>query len=184
MTAVVAEYKLGSGEIVRDRPNSHLHESVKPFLVETFARLSSGGRSFIREEVPFASDIGVCNCVKTSRGDEGNIVYAVRPGRGGYTRFVKERPADPCDSVVVMLKRTDGDSYVIVTAFIGWLSRTVHEPWDRDADLDRSLNFWLGHDDDAPGVGHALVWGSEPVIPGTETTTCHWDKVVKDVKGS
>ena len=65
--------------------------------------------------------------------------------------------------VTCVLKAGDvGDEYVLITAFIG--APAVPEPWDRNATA-KSREFW---------DSHALVWGSEPTIPGTETSVCPW----------
>jgi hypothetical protein len=88
-------------------------------------------------------------------GDE--IVFAKRPGRFGLTRFVKNRKPEPCSKVVVILKKGNYDEVVLVTAFVG--HRPEPEPWDRNATA-KSQAFWSTR---------ALVWGSEPIVPGTET---------------
>lgn len=171
--------RLGSGELVRDRFNSHLHDGVVPFLSEAFSRIESEGRGHIDAQVDFGRIIGVSTCVATVPGDE--IVYAQRANRRGLTRFVKKRQPEPCSSVVVILVREDGrrffqricrkitrlvfgrlTAYVLITAFMGEL--TGPEPWDPRATV-RSRKFWNEN---------ALVWGSEVVVPGTDTTVCPW----------
>ena len=87
---------------------------------------------------------------------------------------MKNRKPEPCTSVVVIVKTADGEpgAYVLVTAFVG--GKPEPEPWDGRAiaaagllgpGMRRALDFW---------GSHALVWGSEPVIPGTETEDCPW----------
>jgi len=164
---------LRSGEAVVDRFRSHAatHE-LNGLLTDALARVSSGGRRFLVEVVDFGRPIGESICVATGPGDE--IVFAARPGRRGLTRFVKNRKPAPCSSVVVILKRDDADPrlFVLVTAFIG--GQPQPEPWDRNA-FARAENpreaevaarsYWSSH---------ALVWGCEETIPGTETTRCPW----------
>lgn len=154
--------RLASGEVVVDRHRSHLHQSVLALLPEALSRVESERRGFILAEVCFGRVIGVTTCVATRAGDE--VVYAKRPKRLGFTRFVKNREAEPCSSVVVILKAADEfpAAYVLVTAFIG--QKPEPEPWDRNASAN-SRAFW---------ETHALVWGSEPVIDGTETPHCPW----------
>lgn len=154
--------RLGSGEPVVDRYNSHLHQSVAAILPAALAQISSNGRAFLIEEVDFGRPIGETICVPTGPGDE--IVYAGRPKRFGHSRFVKGRTPESCSSVVVILKTADDEpgAYVLVTAFIG--HKPEPEPWDRNATAN-SRAFW---------ATHALIWGSEPVIPGTETPECSW----------
>jgi hypothetical protein len=164
--------KFKSGETVVDRHRSHLHESVLPHLPAALAQIESAGRNFLVEEVDFGRPIGETICVPTGPSD--TIVFAQRPKRFSLTRFVKNRTAEPCSSVVVILKTADGQpgSYVLVTAFVG--RKPEPEPWDRrnfsqqsnpqEAER-RAREFWSSH---------ALVWGCEEIIRGTETTHCPW----------
>lgn len=152
--------RLKSGEVVVDRFNSHLHAGVAALLPAALDLIDSAGREFLVEEVDFGRPIGETTCVATAAGDQ--IVYAKRPRRFGLTRFVKNRRPESCDSIVVILKAGDGGEYVLITAFVG--HRPEPEPWDRNATTN-SRAFW---------TSHALVWGSEPVVPGTETTRCPW----------
>jgi len=152
---------LGSGQIVVDRFNSHLHESVTVVLSEALSKVYLSDVQFAVEQVDFSSFVGVTTCVETRESDE--IVYAQRPKRFGLSRFVKNRQPEPCKSIVVILKKAeDGDYYVLITAFIG--VRPEPEPWDRNA-TPKSKDFW---------ANHALVWGTEPVVPGTETNRKPW----------
>lgn len=164
--------KLKSGEVVVDRYQSHLHESVLPHLPAALARIETKGRGFLVEEVVFNHPIGETICVPTGPSD--TIVFAQRPKRQGLTRFVKNRQAEPCSSVVVILKTADGQpgAYVLVTAFVG--QKPEPEPWDRrnfsqQADPRKaeqmSREFWNSH---------ALIWGSEEMVLGTETERCPW----------
>lgn len=154
--------KLASGEPVVDRYRSHLHDSVSAILLEALSRVESLNRSFIVAQVDFDRVVGETICVNTRKGDE--IVFAKRPKRFGLTRFVKNRKPEPCQSAVVILKAADdlSGAYVLVTAFIGL--KPEPEPWDRNATAN-SRKFW---------ETHALLWGSEPVIPGSETQVCPW----------
>ena len=154
--------KLKSGEVVVDRHDSHLHESVVPYLPVALAGIESNGREFFIEEVDFGRQIGETICVATGPGDE--IVYAQRPKRFGLTRFVKNRKPEPCSSVVVILKamgRQTG-THVLITAYIG--RKAEPEPWDRNATAS-AYEFWNSH---------ALVWDCEEILPGTETDICPW----------
>lgn len=159
---------LGSGEPVVNRYRSHIHGEIMHFVVATLIEIKSQGRDFLIEEVDFGSPIGETICVPTGPGDE--IVYAQRPGRRGLTRFVKNRKPDPCSSVIIILKTADGEpgTYVLVAAFIG--RKPEPEPWDWNAirtpeQSERAVVFWSSH---------ALIWGSEQVLPGTETNRCPW----------
>jgi len=152
---------LASGELVYDRYNSHLHENVKAILAEAFSKIDSRSECFTIREIDFGRIIGESSCVSTSGRDA--IVYAFRPKRNGATRFVKNRKPEPSSNAVVILKRDDYKPYyILITAFVG--SIAAKEPWDPRA-TDEDREFW---------ETHALVWGSEEVVPGTETATCPW----------
>ena len=145
---------------VFDRYNSHLH-GVQSILPAALGKVKTKGRQFLVEEVVFDHVIGETVCVPTGSGDQ--IVYAKRPKRYGLTRFVVGKKPIPCQTAVVILKRREeNDGYVLITAFIG--SKPEPEPWDRNA-TEKSVKFWNSH---------ALVWGSEPIIPGTKTEVCPW----------
>ena len=65
---------LASGEMVYDRPNSHLHAEVSGLLPEIFANLSSGEERFITYEHDFGRIVGNNYCVATNSGD--TIIWA------------------------------------------------------------------------------------------------------------
>ncbi|OGG58799.1 hypothetical protein A2765_05265 [Candidatus Kaiserbacteria bacterium RIFCSPHIGHO2_01_FULL_56_24] len=155
-------WTLKSGERVVDRHNSHLHGDVAALLPAALAEIESGGKQFLVASHDFGRVIGETICVATAAGDE--IVYAQRPRRAGLTRFVKNRAPEPCSALVAILMkaRDEADTYVLVSAFVG--HRPEPEPWDKNATAN-SRAFW---------DSHALVWGSEPVVPGTETSVCPW----------
>ena len=152
------DLKLKSGEAVSDRKTSHLKQGVAALLPEALSQIESRGRQFFREEINFGRIIGETTRVATGGDDE--IVYAMRPNRFGPSRFVKNRRPEPCSTMVVILKKAEetDDLYILITAFIGTFPEP--EPWDRHA-TPASKVFWSRN---------ALVWGTEEVIPGTETT--------------
>jgi len=152
---------LGSGEEVVDRYRPHLHQDAMSILPEALQKISAKGRNFIIEEVKFDRIVGESICVATRPGDQ--IVYARRPKRWGLTRFVRNRKPEQSSSVVVIIKKAEeGNFYILITAFVGSIAEP--EPWDRNA-TPTSRDFWNTH---------ALVWGYEEVISGTETTLCPW----------
>jgi hypothetical protein len=153
-------WKLKSGESVVDRQRSHAHDGVQPLLSEVFEKINSEGRGFIVATVDLGRIVGNQTRVETRDGDE--IVFAQRVGRFGLTRFVKNRRAEPCSSVTVILKKGDRGEYILITAWVG--TQSEPEPWDRNATA-RSVPFWNAS---------ALIWGSEAIIAGTETTQCPW----------
>jgi len=153
---------LASDQKVVDRFNSHIHPDVLSMLPEVLARISLSGEQFKVVQVDFDHVVGNTTCVVTNTGDL--IVYGQRPKRFGLTRFVKNRQPESCKSVVVILMKAqdEANTYVLITAFIG--TKPEPEPWDRNTTAE-SIPFWNIH---------AMVWGSEPIIPGTETEVCPW----------
>ncbi len=154
---------LASGELVVDQNVSHVasHTNVLPLLEEVLSQISSDGRESFCKEVELGRVVGETICVATDRSDE--IIYAQRPRRLGLTRFVKDRNPVPTSKVTACLKRASGGAYILMTAFVG--GRAPAEPWDSMWATPESLPFWNSH---------ALVWGCEETIPGTETTECPW----------
>ncbi len=166
-------WRLKSGEVVVDRFHSHLEPQAALLLVEALSRIESSRRQFLTEVVDFDRVIGETICVATGSGDE--IIYAQRPKRFGLTRFVKNRIPEPCNTLVIVLKAGSNGEYVLITAFVG--RRAKPEPWDEkffgqqadpSAAREASRQFWSSH---------ALVWGSEEMIPGTETSRCPWSSL-------
>lgn len=158
--------RLASGEPVIDRADSHAagHQGVDKVLAEVVSRISSEDRKSFCEQIDFDREIGVSICVATtSDGGGDDIVYAQRPNRRGLTRFVKNREPAPSRSAVACLKHTTGGAFLLMTAFVG--GRAPAEPWDKQWATPESHTFWSSH---------ALVWGVEETIPGTETTICPW----------
>ena len=153
--------RLASGEEVLDRHGSHLHGGVKALLSTAFNKIESGGKAFLVEEVDFGQPIGETICIATEPGDQ--IIYAKRPRRFGHSRFVLNRTAEQCSSLVIILKKAeDDDFYICITAFVG--HKAEPEPWDRNA-TEQSETFWSTH---------ALIWGSEETIPRTQKAECPW----------
>lgn len=152
--------RLKGGEEVVDRSRSHLHANVASLLEEALQKVEARGRGFFVETIDFGRVVGNATRVETHEGDE--IIFAQRRGRPGLTRFVKNRKSELSSSVTVILKRGDRGDYVLITAWIG--TQAEPEPWDRNT-TERSVVFWNTH---------ALLWGSEEIIAGTETKKCPW----------
>lgn len=167
--------KLRSGEEVVDRKDSHLlscHSEASAFLPEALAQINSMGKNFLAEEVDFGRPIGESHCILT--GPEDEVIYAQRPKRWGLTRFVLNGTPSPCQHLVVVLKKAEdcNNTFILITAFIG--RQAPAEPWDKrnfsfQADPTEaekiSREFW---------GSHALIWGTQDFIPGTETLDCPW----------
>lgn len=158
---------LKSGEVVVNRHNDHVHstDQMAELLPKALSKIDAKGRNFLVEEVDFGRVIGETICIATGLSDQ--ILFAQRPKRAGLTRFVMNRVPESCSSLVVILKKAEGDNlYILITAFIG--KSPQPEPWDKNLTneaREKSLEFW---------ATHALIWGEEVVIPGTEITLCPW----------
>lgn len=157
-------WTLASGEVVTDRYPSHLHEGVLERLAHVLGTIESRGRTVIEHCHDVGQPIGTTICVATRPGDE--IIFAQRVNRNGLTRFVKNHQPEPCASLVVILRLLPSGVYEVRTSYIG--QPATPEPWDTVPAAGREaecLQFWNTH---------ALIWGLEPIIPGTETTECPW----------
>lgn len=160
-------WKLADGTAVVDRQDSHLASHLKTYpvlgrmLPEALRQVIPTGQQFQLAEVQMGVMVGKSICVATSTGDE--IIFAQRPNRQGLTRFVKNRESEDSSKISVVLKKAEeGNFYILLSAFIGGL--TPPEPWDKFANSE-SLPFWNSH---------ALIWGQEEIVAGTEINNCPW----------
>jgi hypothetical protein len=116
--------------------------------------------SYRRIEIDLGREVGYSDLVETEDGDE--IVYAKRPHRDAYTRFVKNKGPVPSSWITLELQRKDEQHYELFTAYIG---RIVPSFPGTSFETFKSKPFWSRH---------ALVWGRQEVVLGTETTECPW----------
>jgi hypothetical protein len=148
---------LASGQQVFDRYTSHLHgdAAMEKLLQDSFANINLTDEEFVRAIIDFGAPIGETVCVTTR--DTDKILYAQREKRLGLTRFVQERTPEPTSTLCVLLKKVPA-GYIVITAFKGAPSEL--EPWDPNAG-EPAKEFWSGH---------ALLWGREKTVAGTETS--------------
>lgn len=154
-----------NGAPVYDRPKSHIHTEYSDVFsyLRAVLPLTEPNDRYYEYTHTFDEVIGESICVPTDESDE--IIYAQRVGRDGYTRFVKNREPLPATSFTVVLKldqRSVQEQYILMTAYVG--DQAPAEPWAKTVPAN-SLEFWSSH---------ALIWGSMPVIEGTETNECPW----------
>ncbi len=113
----------------------------------------------IRVDHDTGEEVGRSDLVETSDDDE--VVYALRKNRSLYSRFVKNKEAAKTSWITVDIKKGD-DAYYLYTAFVGRLTPSFpggsYLP-------EQSKEFWSKH---------ALVWGNQDIVPGTETKDCPW----------
>lgn len=135
------------------------HPHLIDFVKKVIPTVEVSG-DHLRVDVDMGEEVGLSDLVETTDGDE--IVYAKRPFRNQYSRFVKQRAPVATSWVTIDIRKDDGGGYYLYTAFIGKLSPSfpggTYLP-------DQSKEFWSRH---------ALVWGPQEVVPGTETTKCPW----------
>lgn len=149
------------GERVIDRERSHIHRDVKRYLKDALGKVDAKGREYIEETVNFENVSGEAYCVETDGNDE--IVYAKRPNRDGYSRFVLNKNGQITNRLTIVLKKAvEKNSYVLITAYWGEVAEP--EPWDKRA-TPKSRKFW---------EKHALVWGSVEAIKKTRRKSCPW----------
>ncbi len=113
-----------------------------------------------REQFDTGEMIGTTDLVETTDRDE--IVYAMRPLRQVYSRFVKNKKSVPTSWITIDLRKANETEYYLYTAFVGKLTPSF--PGGNYLP-EQSNEFWSKH---------ALVWESQDVVPGTETTECPW----------
>lgn len=147
--------------LILDRRDSHLHQGVAPYLKKACAQIICEKRKLIKTQVNFNQVIGETICVPTHKDDE--IVYIVRQGRYGYSRFALNREPLPTKSLTIVLKKTR-NYYKILTSYLG--TKSEAEPWESRANA-KSISFWKKH---------AFVYGVEPVKEETMISTCPWKK--------
>lgn len=139
------------GVAVYDRIDSHLHSEggMSPELVAAaLEKVEIGERSFLTEQVEFDHMVGTQTCVEVGPDDDVTMVY--RKGRSGQTPMVKNREAQPCSSVVLILGKDydyDDGRYKLITGFTGILA--TREPWDpgieSEEERKRCEDFWSSH---------------------------------------
>lgn len=153
--------QLASGQPVFDRTRSHMHDGIEKSLQDAFDRISlDDSVQFTVIQIDFDQEIGFCNVVSTTEQD--TIFYIKRLGRKGLSRFVLGRESEPCQSIVLVLKKAEeGNFFLLITAYIGRISQP--EPWDKDSQISRE--YWNSH---------AFVMDTEPVDWGTATQQCPW----------
>lgn len=154
-----------SGRKVYFDPNGRAatHLADTPRLYTLVADLLS--RQDFQDPVVFIDhdagvNIGTTDLVDTTETDE--IVYAKRLNRTNYTRFAKHRSPIPTTYFTIALKQDERGDYELASA---WIGRTCPNFPDEPNATQDSKPFWSNH---------ALVWGTQSIQPGTETTICPW----------
>ncbi len=177
------------GKAVTNRPSSHVAEHAWRWVPDAVAAIDTKGRDYFVEDVEFPHPTGKSNVIETSEDDD--IVFARRPRRPGYSRFVRGRGKHrvPTNKLTVILKRKEGrgedpNEYLLVTAWIGGISEPEGEAInklgfrtnDREQVLEarrKARSFWRNH---AFVLEHTLHWAhtiTAEVPPG-------WRAILED----
>lgn len=137
--------------------NTHTHINLDAFLPHIIANIKDTSKCFAEIQHDFGYCVGEAECVMTEEGDD--IIYAIRKGRKGYSRLVKNKHPEKTSYVTLVIKKSDEKTYVIITAFYG--KKTALELFDtRASDYDK--RYWQTH---------ALIYKEEDVKLKTITTT-------------
>jgi hypothetical protein len=127
---------------------------------EVVASLEVGERDSLYLEQDMGRIVGVSDLVATNPSD--SIIYAKRPNRDNYTRFVQERQPQATSYVTIILRQLTDTEYELWSA---WIGRVVPGfPGDEHETPD-SRPSWQQH---------ALVWGNQAIQPGTERSDWPW----------
>lgn len=136
-----------NGAKVFDRNDGHnaIHLVDTSLLQEALSNLSPY-KDFEVFCFDFGRIIGKTNCVSVDETD--TIVMAYRKGRKGPTPLVLNRVSQDCSSLVVILKKTSDNTYVLITYYIDKLAEK--EPWDSSLipgseEHKRAVAFWSTH---------------------------------------
>jgi hypothetical protein len=134
--------------------NPELEQLAKEVVCQIDAK-----RSNIQADYDFNRTVGFSDLVETGSNDE--IIYAKRANRKIYSRFVKNREAEPTSFVAIVMERVQ-NGYLLLSA---WLGPSVPPfPGDRK-EWSESRSFW---------ESHALVLGPQAIDETTVTADCPW----------
>lgn len=148
-----------------DHSHTATHFKDKPDLVglskEAIQKLELED-DWISIDLDMGRTIGVSDLVETDDTDE--LVYAERAHRHeqGPALFTKSRQSQPCNMISVHFER-QGGRYLLASVWIGD-NQSPNFPMDARAEPN-SIEFWNTH---------ALVWGTQTIVPETLTTKCPW----------
>ncbi len=146
-----------------ERSHAVTHFAHQPMLraaVEKMIPALEVNAKMVRIERNTGDEVGTTDLVETTEQDE--IVYALRPLRHQYSRFVKNKKPRPTSWVTIDLRKSGEDEYDLYTAFVGRLTPSFP---GGDYLPEQSRDFWSKH---------ALVWDPTVIVSGTETTECPW----------
>ncbi len=151
---------------VHSHAATHLQDTaqLKSLVVEVIGGMDLNGQVVARH-VDMGRIVGTSDVVDVDETDK--IIYAVRKNRqdDGLVPFTKTRKAQPCQYVTVQLVPQADGSYKLSSAWIGTFDED-DEPFPQSSRATkRSVEYWQRF---------AFVWGSQEIVPGTETANHPW----------
>lgn len=152
-------------DVYVDMNSSHAttHFAHHPKLVDSVKRVIpniEATENVMRFEIDTKEIVGTTDLVETTEKDE--ILYAKRPLRKQYSRFVKNKKSVPTSWITIDIRKAGTGEYYLYTSFVGRLTPSFP---GGDYLPNQSVDFWSKH---------ALVWGSQEIVPGSETTEYPW----------
>ena len=146
-----------------DSTHAITHFTADPLLsqhIKTALGKLEAIESSIYTTIDFDAPIGYSDLVETNNMDE--IVYAKRIGRDIFTRFTKSRQPIETNMLTIWIQQNPDTSYKLKSA---WFGPKVPAFPGNEWEVPESKEFWKTH---------ALAWGKQAIIEGTETTVCPW----------
>lgn len=135
---------LKNGVVVYDKDFGSHNWLSDELLQEGLSKIQLN-KEFEVFEIDYERIIGTTSCVNTNEQDE--VFFARRQFRKTDTRFVKGKKPEPTNYAVIILKKLDQKSALIVTAFIGKKAeKEIGDPTiSTEKEKELSDNFWANH---------------------------------------
>lgn len=154
---------LASGEKVYDRPNGHIHETIKNDVASALQKINAYRRDFVSETVTLeGKEWKSLKVTFDPETDKDDLFLARRVTRKGLSVFIKNREPGTTNQMVIILSKNNPakgnqDGYTILSAFSG--DPAPREPWDsyfnggandeekakRRQEKEESLLYWTHH---------------------------------------
>ncbi len=151
---------------VHSHAATHLEDTpeLKSLVAEVVGNMDLVGQK-IAQHYDMGRIVGTSDIVDVDETDK--IIYAVRKNRDddGLVPFTKTREGKPCPYVTLQLAPQADGSYELLSAWIGTFDDDDQPFPQSPRATDKSVDYWNRL---------AFVWGSQEIVPGTETTVCPW----------
>lgn len=132
-------------------------------LVQTIVEQTVLLDAAVRFQTDMGRVVGVSDLVATDETD--HIVFATRKNRDRPIRFTKSRRPQPCSLVTVVLNRLPPEESGDYDLFTAWIGPDMPPFPGNEGERPESQAFW---------ENHALAWGTQEIVSGSETTTPPW----------